>query len=280
NAANTEPLRFAPAQTCCGLPIRAFLRSRPRRAVGAFTDALARTQAVEYLAEWCQTPDNLAYERISSGLRDPAAVGDKANLFLGAEFRPVWPEAVSPQELVTMATGANLPSSNNSVAPAALGPAEFAAAFSPAEIFDQTGDRRPETTNRRTAGAAAAAAAAAGRRSSSELSEDAEDDELDEGLGDCRPEPTELRCSDAFSRSGSVRYSSTSDLSNLRSQTRYSHDDSSLGVGGRGSGGRRGGGGGGGAAARLLSASAIALKGGRERDLAKCWREPDHIYSD
>uniref|UniRef100_A0A1I8F6V6 ANK_REP_REGION domain-containing protein n=1 Tax=Macrostomum lignano TaxID=282301 RepID=A0A1I8F6V6_9PLAT len=57
-------------------------------------------------------------------------------------------------------------------------------------------------------------------------------------VADKRPEPTELRCSDAGSAgSGSVRYSSTSDLSNLRSQTRYSHDDSSPGVGGGGSGG-------------------------------------------
>uniref|UniRef100_A0A1I8IXV2 AGC-kinase C-terminal domain-containing protein n=1 Tax=Macrostomum lignano TaxID=282301 RepID=A0A1I8IXV2_9PLAT len=244
----------------------------------------------------CQTPDNLAYERISSGLRDPAAVGDKAKwfscdlsrvchdccqpsqLFLGAEFRPVWPEAESSQELVTMATGANLPSSNNSVAPAALAPAEFAAAFRPQKFptkpaTDEFGDEidaagDDEQEDGRSGGAAA-------RRSSSELSEDAEDDELDEGLGDCHshlshsmstltarslrsatgggPPPSSaasvadsvlsrpsLRCSDV--RSAGPAASATPappNLSNLRSQTRYSHDDSSLGVGGGGGGGRR-----------------------------------------
>lgn len=59
--------------------INSFLRSRPRASL--FLNRFARTQAVEFLAEWSLTPTNLAFLRVQTGMMDPSQVGDKSKWF-------------------------------------------------------------------------------------------------------------------------------------------------------------------------------------------------------
>lgn len=60
--------------------INSFLRSRPR--ASQFLNKFARTQAVEFLAEWSLTPTNVAFQRVHTGVLDPTLIGDKAKWFL------------------------------------------------------------------------------------------------------------------------------------------------------------------------------------------------------
>ena len=43
----------------------------------SFLVQLSRTQAVEYMGEWCLSPSNVAFLRIQNGIWDPALIGDK-----------------------------------------------------------------------------------------------------------------------------------------------------------------------------------------------------------
>lgn len=58
----------------------------------------ARTQAVEFLAEWSLTPTNVAFLRVQTGVLDPTQIGDKAKWYLhtleGIKF-VVWDDASS-----------------------------------------------------------------------------------------------------------------------------------------------------------------------------------------
>nr|VZI02556.1 unnamed protein product [Spirometra erinaceieuropaei] len=56
-----------------------FIRSRP--SLSQFTQRLAKTQAVEYLAEWCLYPENEVFQRIHAGIVDPVLIGDKPKWF-------------------------------------------------------------------------------------------------------------------------------------------------------------------------------------------------------
>lgn len=75
---HTRTLRLYP-RPVVGFQINSFLRSRPR--ASKFLNTLARTQAVEFLAEWSLTPTNVAFLRVQTGLLDPLQVGDKAKWF-------------------------------------------------------------------------------------------------------------------------------------------------------------------------------------------------------
>uniref|UniRef100_A0A1I8JLU7 MAP kinase-activating death domain protein n=1 Tax=Macrostomum lignano TaxID=282301 RepID=A0A1I8JLU7_9PLAT len=77
-AEHTRTLRLYP-RPVVAFQYFAFVQSRPRRC--DFTDRLARTQAVEYFAEWSLCPDNCAFQRIHTGLTDPTAIGDKHKWF-------------------------------------------------------------------------------------------------------------------------------------------------------------------------------------------------------
>ena len=52
-----------------------FIRSRPIKST--FIIKLAKTQAVEFFAEWSLCPTNVAYLRIQTGIFDPSLIGDK-----------------------------------------------------------------------------------------------------------------------------------------------------------------------------------------------------------
>jgi hypothetical protein len=52
-----------------------FIQSRAK--VSPFLLKLVETQSVEYLAEWALCPDNVAFQRIQTGVFDPAIIGDK-----------------------------------------------------------------------------------------------------------------------------------------------------------------------------------------------------------
>uniref|UniRef100_A0A5K3ENR5 MAP kinase-activating death domain protein n=1 Tax=Mesocestoides corti TaxID=53468 RepID=A0A5K3ENR5_MESCO len=56
-----------------------FMKSRPDPA--PFTIVLARTQAVEYFAEWSLMPDNLVYQKIGDDVFRPSEIGDKDQWF-------------------------------------------------------------------------------------------------------------------------------------------------------------------------------------------------------
>ncbi|XP_061508934.1 MAP kinase-activating death domain protein isoform X1 [Anopheles gambiae] len=71
---HTRILRLYP-RPVVAFQINSFLRSRPR--TSAFLNRFARTQAVEWLAEWSLTPSNVAFLRVQTGVLDPAQVGDK-----------------------------------------------------------------------------------------------------------------------------------------------------------------------------------------------------------
>ncbi|XP_050426755.1 MAP kinase-activating death domain protein isoform X2 [Adelges cooleyi] len=59
--------------------INSFLNSRPT--LSQFTCQLARTQAVDYFAEWALTPSNVVFQRIQTGVDDPAMIGDKSKWY-------------------------------------------------------------------------------------------------------------------------------------------------------------------------------------------------------
>lgn len=52
-----------------------FIQSRAK--VSPFLLKLVDTQSVEYLAEWALCPDNVAFQRIQTGVYDPSIIGDK-----------------------------------------------------------------------------------------------------------------------------------------------------------------------------------------------------------
>lgn len=75
---HTRTLRLYP-RPVVAFQINSFLRSRPR--ASNFLNRFARTQAVEFLAEWSLTPTNVAFLRVQTGLLDPTQIGDKAKWF-------------------------------------------------------------------------------------------------------------------------------------------------------------------------------------------------------
>lgn len=77
-AEHTRTLRLYP-RPVVAFQINSFLRSRPR--ASQFLNRFARTQAVEYLAEWSLQPTNVAFLRIQTGLLDPTQIGDKPKWF-------------------------------------------------------------------------------------------------------------------------------------------------------------------------------------------------------
>uniref|UniRef100_A0A182NAC6 MAP kinase-activating death domain protein n=1 Tax=Anopheles dirus TaxID=7168 RepID=A0A182NAC6_9DIPT len=92
---HTRILRLYP-RPVVAFQINSFLRSRPR--TSAFLKRFARTQAVEWLAEWSLTPSNVAFLRVQTGVLDPAQVGDKPKWYAHAlnpiRFQ-VWDEGSS-----------------------------------------------------------------------------------------------------------------------------------------------------------------------------------------
>ncbi|XP_076254391.1 rab3 GDP-GTP exchange factor isoform X5 [Rhynchophorus ferrugineus] len=76
---HTRTLRLYP-RPVVAFQINSFLRSRPR--ASQFLNKFARTQAVEFLAEWSLTPTNVAFQRVHTGVLDPVLVGDKPKWFL------------------------------------------------------------------------------------------------------------------------------------------------------------------------------------------------------
>lgn len=77
-AEHTRTLRLYP-RPVVAFQINSFLRSRPR--ASQFLNTFARTQAVEFLAEWSLTPTNVAFLRVQTGMLDPTQVGDKSKWF-------------------------------------------------------------------------------------------------------------------------------------------------------------------------------------------------------
>ncbi|XP_062140908.1 MAP kinase-activating death domain protein isoform X2 [Drosophila sulfurigaster albostrigata] len=77
-AEHTRTLRLYP-RPVVAFQINSFLRSRPRASM--FLNQFARTQAVEFLAEWSLTPTNVAFLRVQTGVMDPMQVGDKPKWF-------------------------------------------------------------------------------------------------------------------------------------------------------------------------------------------------------
>lgn len=75
---HTRTLRLYP-RPVVAFQINSFLRSRPR--ASNFLNRFARTQAVEFLAEWSLTPTNVAFLRVQTGLSDPSQIGDKPKWF-------------------------------------------------------------------------------------------------------------------------------------------------------------------------------------------------------
>lgn len=75
---HTRTLRLYP-RPVVAFQINSFLRSRPR--ASNFLNKIARTQAVEFLAEWSLTPSNVAFLRVQTGVLDPTQIGDKQKWF-------------------------------------------------------------------------------------------------------------------------------------------------------------------------------------------------------
>lgn len=87
---HTRTLRLYP-RPVVAFQINSFLRSRPR--TSHFLNKFARTQAVEFLAEWSLTPSNVAFLRVQTGVFDPAQIGDKPKWYasnLEPIYFPVW----------------------------------------------------------------------------------------------------------------------------------------------------------------------------------------------
>ncbi|CAF3593459.1 unnamed protein product [Rotaria socialis] len=71
---HTRTLRLHP-RAVVAFQYSSFIRSRPVKS--AFIIRLAKTQAVEFFAEWSLCPENVAFLRVQTGVFDPALIGDK-----------------------------------------------------------------------------------------------------------------------------------------------------------------------------------------------------------
>ncbi|XP_046395565.1 MAP kinase-activating death domain protein isoform X5 [Ischnura elegans] len=92
---HTRTLRLYP-RPVVAFQINSFLRSRPR--TSHFLNRFARTQAVEFLAEWSLTPTNVAFLRVQTGVFDPVQIGDKPKWYshtLEPIIFPVWDDGSS-----------------------------------------------------------------------------------------------------------------------------------------------------------------------------------------
>ncbi|XP_023933689.1 MAP kinase-activating death domain protein-like, partial [Lingula anatina] len=71
---HTRTLRLYP-RPVVAFQISSFVKSRPTRTT--FAIRLARTQAVEYFAEFYLNPTNMVFLRVQTGVFDPSLIGDK-----------------------------------------------------------------------------------------------------------------------------------------------------------------------------------------------------------
>ncbi|XP_065645694.1 MAP kinase-activating death domain protein isoform X2 [Hydra vulgaris] len=71
---HTRVLRLYP-RPVVALQKEAFIISRPCQS--KFIEALAKTQAVEYFAEWMVNPTNTVFKKVEAGIYDPRIIGDK-----------------------------------------------------------------------------------------------------------------------------------------------------------------------------------------------------------
>ncbi|OQV14717.1 MAP kinase-activating death domain protein [Hypsibius exemplaris] len=67
--------------------VYSFLKSRPLRS--QFIDRFAKTQAVEFFAEWSLSPTNVAFLRAHTGISDPRVIGDKLKWFAD-QLQPIF----------------------------------------------------------------------------------------------------------------------------------------------------------------------------------------------
>ncbi|XP_055951313.1 MAP kinase-activating death domain protein-like isoform X2 [Argiope bruennichi] len=75
---HTRTLRLYP-RPVVAFQVNSFLHSRPK--FSYFLSKFVRTQAVEFFAEWCLAPTNVAFLRVHTGVFDPTVVGDKAKWY-------------------------------------------------------------------------------------------------------------------------------------------------------------------------------------------------------
>ncbi|GAB1600655.1 MAP kinase-activating death domain protein-like isoform X7 [Argonauta hians] len=71
---HTRTLRLYP-RPVVAFQLYSFLKSRPMKT--PFTAKLARTQAVEFYAEWSLCPNNVVFLRVQTAVYDPSLIGDK-----------------------------------------------------------------------------------------------------------------------------------------------------------------------------------------------------------
>lgn len=75
---HTRTIRLFP-RPVVALQTKSFLQSRSK--VSTFIEEFCKTQAVEYFAEWSLTPTNVVFQRVQTGVYDPALIGDKPKWF-------------------------------------------------------------------------------------------------------------------------------------------------------------------------------------------------------
>ncbi|KAL4225762.1 hypothetical protein ACF0H5_016451 [Mactra antiquata] len=82
---HTRTLRLYP-RAVVAFQLYSFLKSRPVKT--HFTHRLARTQAVEFFAEWALCPQNVAFLRVQTSVFDPLLIGDKAKWYVN-QLQPI-----------------------------------------------------------------------------------------------------------------------------------------------------------------------------------------------
>ena len=83
---HTRTLRLYP-RPVVAFQFNSFIKSRPRQS--KFTTQLARTQAVEYFAEFALSPTNVVFLRVQTGVFDPLLIGDKPKWYCQGLHRHV-----------------------------------------------------------------------------------------------------------------------------------------------------------------------------------------------
>ncbi|XP_029633967.1 MAP kinase-activating death domain protein isoform X5 [Octopus sinensis] len=82
---HTRTLRLYP-RPVVAFQLYSFLKSRPVKT--HFTAKLARTQAVEFYAEWSLCPSNVVFLRVQTAVYDPSLIGDKPKWY-SHQLQPV-----------------------------------------------------------------------------------------------------------------------------------------------------------------------------------------------
>ncbi|KAG9510561.1 MAP kinase-activating death domain protein [Fragariocoptes setiger] len=117
-----------------------FIQSRAKPS--QFLMKLVNTQAVEYMAEWSLSPDNVAFLRVQTGVFDPSIVGDKSKWY-EHQLEPLRFRAWDPEKVDYYVEIINIMRDSDSVTGASSAASRFSDFFEDESDEDEEFEEQP-----------------------------------------------------------------------------------------------------------------------------------------